>query len=161
MSPCLYLIWVHVSCYRFVVFLFPGDDCSKSRPKVSIKFFLHSSGNIAAKFPYNDVLILPYLLTFFQYILNKSSRVISFFSFRHLWQQYARFQKQIGMEEKGFLFLSNVCISLYFVDFSPNFTNCSCQYRLWLFPPSSLSNAEKVIGDLTCLNIEVIKLSLL
>nr|XP_043608355.1 SWI/SNF-related matrix-associated actin-dependent regulator of chromatin subfamily A-like protein 1 [Erigeron canadensis] len=34
-----------------------GDDCSKSRPKLSIKFFLHASGNIAAKFVYNEVLV--------------------------------------------------------------------------------------------------------
>lgn len=34
-----------------------GDDCSKSQPKVSIRFFLHASGNIAAKFVYNEVLV--------------------------------------------------------------------------------------------------------
>lgn len=36
----------------------PGDRCSKEQlPKLSVKFILHASGNIAAKFPYNQVLI--------------------------------------------------------------------------------------------------------
>ncbi|KAK1407819.1 hypothetical protein QVD17_39446 [Tagetes erecta] len=76
-----------------------GDDCSKPRPKVSIKFFLHASGNIAAKFPYNDALVAA---------IRKVPKA-----------------------------------------------NWNGKERLWVFPPSSLSNAEKVIGELTCSDIEV------
>ncbi|KAM0008025.1 putative DNA helicase chromatin remodeling SNF2 family [Helianthus debilis subsp. tardiflorus] len=76
-----------------------GDDCSKSRPKVSIKFFLHASGNIAAKFVYNEVLVAA---------LRKVTKAA--------WNR---------------------------------------DERLWLFPLSSLAEAEKVIGEITCSNIEV------
>ncbi|KAI7741873.1 hypothetical protein M8C21_032445 [Ambrosia artemisiifolia] len=75
-----------------------GDDCSKSRSKASIKFFLHASGKIAAKFVYNEVLIAA---------LRKVPAT---------WNR---------------------------------------EERLWLFPLSSLSKAEKVIGELTCSNIEL------
>ncbi|KAI3730203.1 hypothetical protein L6452_18880 [Arctium lappa] len=34
-----------------------GDNCTKTRPKVSVKFFLHASGNIAAKCVYDQVLV--------------------------------------------------------------------------------------------------------
>ncbi|XP_024993672.1 SWI/SNF-related matrix-associated actin-dependent regulator of chromatin subfamily A-like protein 1 isoform X1 [Cynara cardunculus var. scolymus] len=34
-----------------------GDDCSKTRQKVSVKFFLHASGYIAAKCVYDQVLV--------------------------------------------------------------------------------------------------------
>ncbi|XP_021774693.1 SWI/SNF-related matrix-associated actin-dependent regulator of chromatin subfamily A-like protein 1 [Chenopodium quinoa] len=34
-----------------------ADDSSKEEPKHSVKFFLHASGNIAIRFPYNQVLI--------------------------------------------------------------------------------------------------------
>ncbi|XP_031737884.1 SWI/SNF-related matrix-associated actin-dependent regulator of chromatin subfamily A-like protein 1 isoform X2 [Cucumis sativus] len=34
-----------------------GDEGAKERPKLSVKFFLHSSGNVAAKFSYDQVLI--------------------------------------------------------------------------------------------------------
>ncbi|KAK9080076.1 hypothetical protein SSX86_001751 [Deinandra increscens subsp. villosa] len=76
-----------------------ADDCSKSRPKVSIKFFLHASGNIAAKFVYNDVLV-----------------------------------GAIRKVQKA---------------------KWNANERLWLFPLSSLSEAEKIIRELTCSNIEV------
>ncbi|KAI4344695.1 hypothetical protein L6164_011893 [Bauhinia variegata] len=33
------------------------DEHSKELPKLSVKFFLHSSGNIAARFPYDQVLV--------------------------------------------------------------------------------------------------------
>ncbi|CAK9175776.1 unnamed protein product, partial [Ilex paraguariensis] len=33
------------------------DDCSKQQPIRSVKFFLHASGNIAAKFSYDQVLV--------------------------------------------------------------------------------------------------------
>ncbi|KAK9080210.1 hypothetical protein SSX86_001886 [Deinandra increscens subsp. villosa] len=76
-----------------------SDDCSKSRPKVSIKFFLHASGNIAAKFVYNDVLV-----------------------------------GAIRKVQKA---------------------KWNANERLWLFPLSSLSEAKKIIRELTCSNIEV------
>lgn len=34
-----------------------GDEGAKELPKLSVKFFLHSSGNIAAKFSYDQVLV--------------------------------------------------------------------------------------------------------
>lgn len=34
-----------------------ADHSNLERPKLVIKFFLHSSGSIAAKFPYNQVLL--------------------------------------------------------------------------------------------------------
>ncbi|KAA0052151.1 SWI/SNF-related matrix-associated actin-dependent regulator of chromatin subfamily A-like protein 1 [Cucumis melo var. makuwa] len=34
-----------------------GEEGAKERPKLSVKFFLHSSGNIAAKFSYDQVLV--------------------------------------------------------------------------------------------------------
>ncbi|KAI3686976.1 hypothetical protein L1987_80666 [Smallanthus sonchifolius] len=76
-----------------------GYDCSKSRPKVSVKFFLHASGNIAAKFVYNEVLVGA---------LRKVSKA-----------------------------------------------SWNANERLWVFPLSSLSEAEKVIRELTSFNIEV------
>ncbi|XP_071705443.1 uncharacterized protein [Rutidosis leptorrhynchoides] len=76
-----------------------GDDCSKSRPKVSIKFFLHSTGNIAAKFVYNEVLV-------------GSIRKVP----KATW---------------------------------------NANERLWIFPMSSLSSAEKIIGELAGSNIEL------
>ncbi|XP_076933368.1 uncharacterized protein LOC143599265 [Bidens hawaiensis] len=76
-----------------------GDYASKSRPKVSLKFFLHATGNIAAKFAYNDVLIAA---------IRRVTKA-----------------------------------------------NWNATERLWLFPVSSLPEAEKVIKNLTSLNIEL------
>ncbi|KAI3821436.1 hypothetical protein L1987_09004 [Smallanthus sonchifolius] len=79
--------------------LCPRGYCSKSRPKVSIKFFLHASGNIAAKFVYNEVLV------------GALRRVPK--------------------------------------------ASWNAKERLWVFPLSSLSEAEKVMKELTSFNIEV------
>lgn len=76
-----------------------GDNCSKTRPKVSVKFFLHASGNIAAKCVYDQVLVEA---------LRKIPKAI--------W---------------------------------------NAKERLWMFPLSSLSSAEKIIGELNGSNIEV------
>nr|GEV36771.1 SWI/SNF-related matrix-associated actin-dependent regulator of chromatin subfamily A-like protein 1 isoform X1 [Tanacetum cinerariifolium] len=76
-----------------------GDDCSKSRPKVSIKFFLHASGNIAAKFLYNEVVV--------------------------------------GAMRK-----------------LPK-ASWNAKERLWIFPLSSLSSAEKAVAELAGVNVEV------
>ncbi|XP_063939344.1 uncharacterized protein LOC108199432 [Daucus carota subsp. sativus] len=74
-------------------------DCSKQQTKISIKFFLHASGNIAAKFLYNQVVV-------------EAFRKIP----RASWN---------GSE------------------------------RLWMFPVSSLSSAEKILSDISGLNVEV------
>ncbi|WOH13139.1 hypothetical protein DCAR_0832648 [Daucus carota subsp. sativus] len=69
------------------------------KTKISIKFFLHASGNIAAKFLYNQVVV-------------EAFRKIP----RASWN---------GSE------------------------------RLWMFPVSSLSSAEKILSDISGLNVEV------
>ncbi|MED6183440.1 hypothetical protein PIB30_037953, partial [Stylosanthes scabra] len=78
------------------------DEPSKDRPKFSVKFFLHSSGQIAAKFQYDQVVIAAF-------------RRIP----RAAW---------------------------------------NAKERLWMFPPSSLSEAEKVLGELPNYNVQVEKL---
>lgn len=35
------------------------DPSKKLQPKITVKLFLHASGNIAAKFPYDQVLNMP------------------------------------------------------------------------------------------------------
>ncbi|KAB2025237.1 hypothetical protein ES319_D06G136500v1 [Gossypium barbadense] len=78
----------------------PADQCSKEQlPKVSLKFILHATGNIAAKFPYNQVLVD---------------------AFRKI----------------------------------PKAT-WNAKERLWMFPQSSLSLAEKVPCEVPGCNIEV------
>ncbi|KAL8105581.1 uncharacterized protein LOC141677182 isoform X2 [Apium graveolens] len=74
-------------------------DGSKQHTKFSVKFFLHASGNIAAKFVYNQVIV-------------DAFRKIP----RASWN---------GSE------------------------------RLWMFPVSSLSSAEKTLSDISAMNIEV------
>ncbi|XP_012450401.1 uncharacterized protein LOC105773231 [Gossypium raimondii] len=78
----------------------PADQCSKEQlPKVSLKFILHATGNLAAKFPYNQVLVD---------------------AFRKI----------------------------------PKAT-WNAKERLWMFPQSSLSLAEKVPCEVPGCNIEV------
>ncbi|XP_039053756.1 SWI/SNF-related matrix-associated actin-dependent regulator of chromatin subfamily A-like protein 1 [Hibiscus syriacus] len=78
----------------------PADQCSKEQePRVSLKLFLHATGNIAAKFPYNQVLID---------------------AFRKI----------------------------------PKAT-WNAKERLWMFPQSSLSSAEKVLSEISGCNVEV------
>ncbi|KAK1380462.1 SWI/SNF-related matrix-associated actin-dependent regulator of chromatin subfamily A-like protein 1 [Heracleum sosnowskyi] len=74
-------------------------DGSKQQTKFSVKFLLHASGNIAAKFLYNQVVV-------------EACRKIP----RASWN---------GSE------------------------------RLWMFPVSSLSSAEKILSDISALNVEV------
>ncbi|XP_059632052.1 uncharacterized protein LOC132274731 [Cornus florida] len=75
------------------------DDSSKEQPKLSVKFFLHASGNIAAKFSYDQV-----VLGAFRKIPKAS------------W---------------------------------------NAKERLWMFPVSSLSSAEKLLSELSGSNVEV------
>lgn len=60
-----------------LLFVFLGDDTSKTR---SIKFFLHASGNVAAKFAYDQVLMLFCFLLILSYSglleLSQSSQVL-------------------------------------------------------------------------------------
>lgn len=72
---------------------------SKELTKVSVKFFLHSTGNIAAKFQYDQVIVA---------------------AFRRI--------------PKSFW---------------------NAKERLWLFPLSSLSEAEKVLKDISGYNVQV------
>ncbi|XP_014505729.1 SWI/SNF-related matrix-associated actin-dependent regulator of chromatin subfamily A-like protein 1 [Vigna radiata var. radiata] len=77
-----------------------NDKQSKNGPiKFSVKFFLHSSGNIAAKFQYDQVVIAAFRK------IPKSS-----------W---------------------------------------NAKERLWVFPLSSLSEAEKFLGDVSSYNVQV------
>ncbi|KAL8244443.1 hypothetical protein R6Q59_010701 [Mikania micrantha] len=76
-----------------------SGDCSKPQQKVSIKFFLHACGNIAAKFVYSELLV-------------GAMRKVP----KAAW---------------------------------------NAKERLWMFPLSSLSQAEKVVRELTCSNIEL------
>ncbi|XP_057476125.1 uncharacterized protein LOC130764093 isoform X2 [Actinidia eriantha] len=75
------------------------DDCLKDQPKLSVKFFLHASGNIAAKFLYDQVLV----------------------------GAFRRISK----------------------------ASWNAKERLWMFPISSLSSAEKLLSEITALNVEV------
>ncbi|KAK9288210.1 hypothetical protein L1049_016659 [Liquidambar formosana] len=75
------------------------DNHSRQLPKLSVRFFLHASGNIAAKFSYDPIVI--------------------------------------GAVRKV-----------------PK-ASWNAKERLWMFPTSSLSSAEKVLSELTGSNIEV------
>ncbi|KAI8003668.1 hypothetical protein LOK49_LG08G03453 [Camellia lanceoleosa] len=75
------------------------DGCLKEQPKISVKFFLHATGNIAAKFMYDQVLVGAFRK------ISKAS-----------W---------------------------------------NAKERLWMFPISSLSSAEKVLSEISGLNVEV------
>ncbi|KAL2978097.1 hypothetical protein AAZX31_13G100600 [Glycine max] len=76
-----------------------NDNQAKELPKFSVKFFLHSSGNVAAKFQYDQVVIA---------------------AFRRI----------------------------------PR-SSWNAKERLWIFPLSSLSEAEKVIGEIPGYNVQV------
>ncbi|KAK2412287.1 DNA helicase [Trifolium repens] len=76
-----------------------NDDNSKELTKVSVKFFLHSSGHIAAKFQYDQVIVAAFRK------IPKSS-----------W---------------------------------------NAKERLWMFPLSSLSEAEKVLREISGYNVQV------
>ncbi|KAM4127194.1 hypothetical protein ACJW30_02G071800 [Castanea mollissima] len=75
------------------------EPLSKELPKASVKFFLHATGNIAAKFLYDQVLV-------------------------------AAFRK------------------------IPK-ASWNAKERLWIFPTSSLSSAEKVLSEIPGYNVEV------
>ncbi|KAK7858125.1 swi/snf-related matrix-associated actin-dependent regulator of chromatin subfamily a-like protein 1 like protein [Quercus suber] len=75
------------------------EPLSKELPKASVKFFLHATGNIAAKFLYDQVLV-------------------------------AAFRK------------------------IPK-ASWNAKERLWIFPISSLSSAEKVLSEIPGYNVEV------
>ncbi|XWS57252.1 hypothetical protein CRYUN_Cryun09bG0158300 [Craigia yunnanensis] len=78
----------------------PTDPCSKEQlPKLSVKFILHATGNIAAKFPYNQVLV----------------------------DAFRKIPKAAW----------------------------NAKERLWMFPLSSLSSAEKVLCEISGCNVEV------
>ncbi|KAK7264802.1 hypothetical protein RJT34_32413 [Clitoria ternatea] len=76
-----------------------NDDHSKGLTNISVKFFLHSSGNVAAKFQFDQVVIAAFRR------IPKSS-----------W---------------------------------------NAKERLWMFPLSSLSEAEKVLGEISGYNVQV------
>ncbi|KAK8592589.1 hypothetical protein V6N13_063162 [Hibiscus sabdariffa] len=78
----------------------PADQCSKEHePRVSLRLFLHATGNIAAKFPYNQVLV----------------------------DNFRKIPK----------------------------ATWNAKERLWMFPQSSLSSAEKVLSEISGCNVEV------
>ncbi|XP_016194624.1 SWI/SNF-related matrix-associated actin-dependent regulator of chromatin subfamily A-like protein 1 [Arachis ipaensis] len=75
------------------------DEPSKELPKFSVKFFLHSSGHVAAKFQYDQVII----------------------------SAFRRIPK----------------------------ASWNAKERLWMFPLSSLSDAEKVLGEISNYKVQV------
>ncbi|XP_019419023.1 PREDICTED: SWI/SNF-related matrix-associated actin-dependent regulator of chromatin subfamily A-like protein 1 isoform X2 [Lupinus angustifolius] len=75
------------------------DVPSKELPKLSVKFFLHSSGSVAAKFQYEQVVVAAF---------RKISRA-----------------------------------------------SWNAKERLWMFPLSSLSEAEKILGEIPGYNVQV------
>ncbi|GAB4825648.1 hypothetical protein Ancab_008522 [Ancistrocladus abbreviatus] len=75
------------------------DNCLKETPKVSVKFFLHANGNIAAKFAYDQVTVNAFRT------IPKAS-----------W---------------------------------------NAKERLWMFPISSLSSAEKVLSEIPAPTVEM------
>ncbi|KAJ1403004.1 SNF2-related, N-terminal domain [Sesbania bispinosa] len=75
------------------------DEHPKEVPKISVKFFLHSSGSVAAKFQYDQVVVAAFRR------IPKSS-----------W---------------------------------------NAKERLWVFPLSSLSEAEKILGEVSGYNVQV------
>ncbi|XP_050219877.1 uncharacterized protein LOC126670238 isoform X2 [Mercurialis annua] len=77
----------------------PPDQCAKASPKRSVKFFLHATGNIAAKFTYDSVLVAA---------IRKVPKAT--------W---------------------------------------NAKERLWIFPVSSLSLAERVLAEITDFTVEV------
>ncbi|XP_008223648.1 PREDICTED: uncharacterized protein LOC103323430 [Prunus mume] len=86
------------SFLQLVAFL-QEDERLKELPKLSVKFFLHASGNIATTFPYNQVLV--------------------------------------GAVRKV-----------------PK-SSWNAKERLWMFPISSLSSAEKFLHETSGVNVEV------
>ncbi|CAL8990942.1 unnamed protein product, partial [Prunus brigantina] len=76
------------------------DERLKELPKLSVKFFLHASGKIAAKFPYDQVLV----------------------------GAFRKIPKSTWNAEE----------------------------RLWMFPTSSLSPAEKIIHETSGVNVEML-----
>jgi phage shock protein PspC (stress-responsive transcriptional regulator) len=71
----------------FITYNVLTDENSKELTKVSVKFLLHSSGHIAAKFQYDQVLILHYfhvLLDFIFFISVMFVPQIGFYIIIHL-----------------------------------------------------------------------------
>ncbi|KAK3008811.1 hypothetical protein RJ639_013657 [Escallonia herrerae] len=103
-------------------FLPSEDDRSKQQPKISVKFFQHASGNIAARFSYDQVLIVFLLLAVFLkdfYIL-----------LAHV-QEAILFQVLVGAFRK-----------------IPK-ASWNAKERIWMFPVSSLSLAEKMMSEVS------------
>ncbi|KAK2969683.1 hypothetical protein RJ640_025860 [Escallonia rubra] len=98
------------------------DDCSKQQPKISVKFFQHASGNIAARFSYDQVLIVFLLLAIFLedfYILL--AHVQEAILFQVLVEAFRKIPK----------------------------ASWNAKERIWMFPVSSLSLAEKIMSELS------------
>lgn len=53
-----YILCMRIMTYEHFMFMQDVciEDISKEGPKHSVKFFLHASGSIAARFPYDQVL---------------------------------------------------------------------------------------------------------
>lgn len=101
---CFYFHLFGLLCpfiYFMLWFCVQERDCSKELQKLSVKFFLHASGNIAAKFPYDTVqldlvcFVCIYGIIFFLYL---------YFLHRYLWLLSGGYPKPVGMQKKGFLF---------------------------------------------------------
>ncbi|PPD90127.1 hypothetical protein GOBAR_DD12934 [Gossypium barbadense] len=110
----------------------PADQCSKEQlPKVSLKFILHATGNIAAKFPYNQVLV----------------------------DAFRKIPKATWNAKESSIFSSNVIKveNLHpLVQRAIAAASAQPDLQLWMFPQSSLSLAEKVPCEVPGCNIEAI-----
>ncbi|KOM33350.1 hypothetical protein LR48_Vigan01g290600 [Vigna angularis] len=100
----LFYLFLLIVCQPFLIgtlcsMVFEDKQSKNGLIKFSVKFFLHSSGNIAAKFQYDQVVIAAFRK------IPKSS-----------W---------------------------------------NAKERLWVFPLSSLSEAEKFLGDVSSYNVQV------
>ena len=100
---CAKLVWTSPSMSsQTMTFMiaWPTDQCFKEQlPKLSIKFILQATGNISAKFPYNQVLV----------------------------DAFCKIPK----------------------------ATWNAKERLWMFPLSTLSSAEKVLYEISSCNVEV------
>lgn len=153
---------------------------SKDQPKLSVKFFLHASGNIAAKFLYDQVLPVSTCRTYCHVYELLCLCLYVLFCIRYWYLLSAKFPKLLGMQMKGLSLslsphyahthththTSFIVIMLYLIFLIPMIA-CSSHLlelwicRLWMFPISFLSTAEKVLGEISGYNVEVITYTLL
>lgn len=73
--------------------------------------------------------------------------------FRYLWMLAERSLKHVGIQKKGDYREHRVWMLIKIFNGLMHFCTNS---RLWMFPLSSLSSAEKILGEITGTKVEVI-----